>query len=94
MKLSPEVCSTHSQDGAIALDLHAGRMFRLNFVGSRIVELLRSEHTETQIVEIIRSEFSVPTATAAADVREFLQELEKHHLLVTGSEAKTDPFCR
>jgi hypothetical protein len=40
-RVSDSVRSTHGQDGAIVLDIRQGQMFNLNFVGSRILELLK-----------------------------------------------------
>ena len=42
------VRSTHGQDGAIVLDVRQGQMFNLNFVGSRILELLKAGSTESR----------------------------------------------
>ena len=81
MNLSEYVRSTHSQDGAIALDIREGKMFRMNLVGSRIVELLRTALSESEIVERLALEFAAERATVAADVREFLEQLRQHHLL-------------
>ncbi len=81
MKLSAQLRSTHNQDGAIVLDILHGEMFRLNFVGSRMLELLKQGRTETQIVDELSKEFGAPQETVATDLREFLAHLEKHHLL-------------
>jgi hypothetical protein len=75
------VRSTHNQDGAIVLDVRQGQMFNLNFVGSRILELLRSGSTESAIVDEISREFGVIRDLAENDVREFLQSLKKCHLV-------------
>ena len=40
-RLSEQVRSTHNQDGAVVLDILHGQMFRLNLVGSRMLELLK-----------------------------------------------------
>ena len=81
MKLADELRSTHNQDGAIALDIRAGLMFRMNPVGSRIFELLRSGKSEPEIVEFVTQEFSAERSTVADDVREFLARLEQHRLV-------------
>jgi hypothetical protein len=47
------VRSTHSQDGAIVLDIRQGQMFNLNFVGSRILELLKNGTAQPDIVDEI-----------------------------------------
>lgn len=75
------VRSTHSQDGAVVLDIRHGLMFNLNFVGSRILELLEQGHPESQIAEKVSREFGVAREIAEADVREFLDSLQKHRLV-------------
>lgn len=80
-RVSDTVRSTHSQDGAIVLNVRQGQMFNLNFVGSRILELLKSGYTESGIVDEIGREFGVSRDLAENDVREFLQTLKKCHLV-------------
>jgi len=81
VRVAKNVRSTHSQDGGIVLDVLHGQMFRLNFVGSRILDLLKQGSAEPQIAEQLAREFGIERATAEADVREFVETLEKHHLL-------------
>jgi Coenzyme PQQ synthesis protein D (PqqD) len=80
-RLSDTVRSTHNQDGAVVLDIRQGQMFNVNFVGSRILELLKSGSTETAIVDQISREFGVSRDLAENDVQEFLQGLEQSHLV-------------
>src|SRR5208282_5671012 len=75
--LSETVRSTHNQDGAIVLDVRQGQMFSLNFVGSRILELLKSGTNDSEIVDEIVREFGVGRDLAENDVREFLENLKK-----------------
>jgi hypothetical protein len=81
MKLSEYVRSTHSQDGAVVLDVLHGHMFRLNLVGSRMLELLKQGHMEKEIAEQLSQEFGVEREIVASDLKEFLAHLEKHRLL-------------
>jgi hypothetical protein len=81
MKLSAQTRSTHNQDGAIVLDILHGHIFRANIVGSRILELLRRNHTEEQIAEELSREFRVSRETLVADLAEFLALLKKHRLI-------------
>jgi hypothetical protein len=81
VKLSAQVRSTHNRDGAVILNILHGEMFRLNFVGSRMLELLKLGRTETQIADELSLEFSAARETVATDLREFLEHLQKHHLL-------------
>ena len=80
-RVSNTVRSTHNQDGAIVLDVRQGQMFNVNFVGSRILELLKSSSTESAIVDEISQEFNVSRDLAENDVREFLQTLKTCRLV-------------
>jgi hypothetical protein len=80
-RVSDAVRSTHNQDGAIVLDVRQGQMFNLNFVGSRILELLKSGSAESAIVDEISREFGISRDLAENDVREFLRTLKKCHLV-------------
>jgi coenzyme PQQ synthesis protein D (PqqD) len=84
VKLSGQIRSTHNQDGAVVLDILHGQMYRLNFVGSRMLELLKQGCPEAQITDEISQAFGVPRETVATDLREFLAHLEKHHLIEFG----------
>jgi Coenzyme PQQ synthesis protein D (PqqD) len=81
VKLSEHVRSTHNPDGAVVLDILHGEMYRLNFVGSRMLELLKQGYTNLQIADAVSREFGVARETVTADLEEFLQHLEKHKLL-------------
>jgi Coenzyme PQQ synthesis protein D (PqqD) len=81
VRIADNIRSTHSQDGGIVLDILHGQMFHLNFVGSRILELLKQGSVEHQIAEQLVRDFGIDRATAEADVREFIEMLEKYHLL-------------
>jgi hypothetical protein len=79
--VSEGIRSTHGQDGAIVLDIRQGQMFNLNFVGSRILELLETGAIESAIVDEISQKFEVSRDVAESDVREFIESLKQHHLL-------------
>jgi Coenzyme PQQ synthesis protein D (PqqD) len=81
MRLADNVRSTHSQDGGIVLDVLHGHMFRLNLVGSTILELLKQGCAEPEIAERLSREFGIERVTAETDVDEFINTLEKHRLL-------------
>jgi Coenzyme PQQ synthesis protein D (PqqD) len=80
-KASEGVLATHGQDGAIVLDIQQGQMFNLNLVGSRVLEVLKSGASESQIVDVISREFDVSRSVAENDVREFIETLKKHRLV-------------
>ena len=81
MKITAAVRNIQNQDGGIVLDIRQGQMFRLNLVGSRILSLLQAGIDEPHIVVHISREFSTSIDTVRADVREFLDALEKRELL-------------
>lgn len=81
-RVSEGVRSTHGQDGAIVLDIRQGQMFNLNCVGSRILELLESGSQEPDIVNVISHEFNAARGEVENDVREFIEALRKHKLVL------------
>jgi hypothetical protein len=83
VRVSEHVRKTHSPDGGIVLDVMHGRMFGLNLVGSKILELLEQQSSPTLIAQEIARKFGVSAEIAEQDVREFLETLEKHHLIET-----------
>lgn len=80
-RVSSTVRSTHNEDGAIVLDIRQGQMFNLNFVGSRILELLKNGTAESAIVDRISQEFDVSRDIAKQDVRELIEALKEHELV-------------
>lgn len=85
-KISNGVRSTHGQDGAIVLDVQQGQMFNLNLVGSKILELLESGSTESDIVSVIVREFNVNREIVEKDVREFMDLLKEHRLIADSQQ--------
>jgi hypothetical protein len=84
LKLSTHVRSTHNQDGGVVLDIRQGQMFRLNLVGSRMLELLKEGRSETQIADEISHQFAISREMVETDLKEFLAHLEKHRLVEYG----------
>jgi hypothetical protein len=84
-KVSDSVRSTHSQDGAIVLDVQQGHMFNLNLVGSRILELLESGSSAEQVAEVVAREFNGDIEMVKRDLVEFLEVLETYKLVDTRS---------
>jgi hypothetical protein len=80
-RVSGGVRSAHGQDGAIVLDVQQGKMFNLNRVGSRILELIESGSDEPEIVNLISQEFSTSREVVENDVREFIESLRTHKLV-------------
>jgi hypothetical protein len=80
-RVSESIRSAHGQDGAVVLDIRQGQMFNLNFVGSRILELLKAGSTELEIIREIGQEFSISPDHARSDLLEFLKTLEQHQLI-------------
>jgi hypothetical protein len=76
-KVSDSIRSTHGQDGAIVLDIAQGKIYRLNRVGSRVLESLESGASETEIADRISREFGVTQDIAECDTREFIQQLQR-----------------
>ena len=80
-KVSDTVRSTHSQDGAVVLDIRQGEMFNLNPVGSRILELLKSGSSVAEVVDEISLKFNADRTVVECDVQEFVASLQEHRLI-------------
>ena len=81
MTLSEHIRFTHNLDGAVVLDIFHGQMFRLNLVGSRMLELLKQGRSEQEIAEQLSQEFGVGREVVTVDFKEFVAHLAKHNLL-------------
>lgn len=80
-RVSDTLRATHSQDGAILLDVQQDRIFNLNLVGSKILELIKIGAAESDIVNVISHEFNTSREVVENDLCEFIQSLRKHKLV-------------
>jgi hypothetical protein len=90
LKLSEQLRSTHNQDGAIVLDIAQGKLFGLNPMASKILELLRAGLSEDQVKTELSRAFRVDIEIVERDVDEFLFELKKHRLITVASDAANE----
>jgi predicted flavoprotein YhiN len=81
MRLSENLRTVTNADGGVVLDVHQGKMFRLNTTAATILELLARGCTEDRIVAEISQHCDVSNADASADVHTFLATLKNHNLL-------------
>jgi hypothetical protein len=75
------VRSASTADGKILLDTRDGRIFSLNIIGSKILELLEQGLNEQRIAERISSDCAGNIATIRTDVHEFIEALQKHRIV-------------
>jgi Coenzyme PQQ synthesis protein D (PqqD) len=80
-QVSNTVRRTKTEDGGVLLDIHHGRMFCLNVVGSRILDLLEKGFDTTQIAAEVSDAYAIDIETVRADVRDFVEVLNRHHIL-------------
>lgn len=81
LRLSDTIRQTQTQDGGILLDIHHGQMFCLNLVGAKILELTQRGYDESRIADEISRDYGASREVVRADVIEFIQTLEKNHIL-------------
>jgi hypothetical protein len=79
--LADSIRRTSNADGGIVLDLRRGSMFRVNPLGSRILDLLERGEPLPRIAEQISAEFGVALEVVQADLKEFLDSLDRHGVL-------------
>lgn len=66
------------------MDLRRGTMFRVNPIGSRILDLLDRGASLPQVVEQISADSGVAVNVVEADIQHFLDSLAVHGVLGTG----------
>lgn len=79
--LANNIRRVSSADGGIVLDVRRGTMFRLNPLGSRVLDLLDKGESLPRISDQISAEFGVALDVVQTDLREFLDSLGLHGLL-------------
>jgi hypothetical protein len=79
---SETIRSAQSQDGAVLLDVHHGRMFSINPMGSKILDLIKEGRDEAQIADEIVHTYGIAIETARTDVHEFLGALCAHRIVI------------
>ena len=84
MKISEHIRSNRNEDGSVVLDVLRGKMYGLNPVASRILELLGQGLDETQVKAELSRQFSVDLDTIDKDVDEFLLKLAALEVIVFG----------
>ena len=80
-RISDTIRRTETVDGGILLDVLHGQMFCLNIVGSKILELMQKGYDESRIADEISRSFGASKEVVSADVRDFIENLHKHHIL-------------
>jgi hypothetical protein len=81
LTISKTIRRTRTPDGGILLDVERGKMFCLNMVGSEILELLGTGFDEAQIAAQLSASYGRDLGTVRADVHDFVEALNLHHIL-------------
>ena len=81
LRVPEHVRKTNCPEGGIVLDLKRGRMFTLDPVAARILDLLDCHHSTLDIAKALSRESGVSLEVTKNDIAEFLVQLEKHHLV-------------
>ena len=80
-RISHTIRRTETADGGILLDVHHGQMFCLNIIGAKILELMQRGYDEFRIADEISRDYGASKEVVRADVIEFIETLQKHHIL-------------
>lgn len=76
-QISRTVRRTETEDGGVLLDVHHGKIFCLNVVGSKILDLLEKGFGTAEIVRELSAAYAMDIETVGADVREFIKALQE-----------------
>ncbi len=68
-------------DGGVVMDLRRGTMFRVNPLGTKVLDLLDLGNSPAEIAEKLSAEFNVAFNDVNADVEEFIESLKIHGVL-------------
>jgi hypothetical protein len=79
--LVDSIRTVSNTDGGIVLDLRRGAMFRVNPLGSRVLDLLAGGKSSLEIAEQISAEFEIALDRAQVDIAEFFSSLEAYGVL-------------
>jgi hypothetical protein len=96
-KISPGVRTTANGDGAVLLDIDAGMCYSLNPVGTKIwaaVESGQGQSTCGDVLDALAPEFTIPREQLAADIDNYLRELEQKRLIIPDSNADLSKVSR
>jgi hypothetical protein len=76
--LAKDIRRVSSPDGTVVLHLRRGTMFRVNLLGSKVLDLLDRDTSVRQIAELLSVEFGVALDIVEADVKGFMESLRLH----------------
>ena len=79
--LNPKIAARVVNGEALILTPHDSVLHTLNPVATRIWELMRDHGTVQAVVDAVVAEFDVDAATAEADLRELLKDLQAKQIL-------------
>ena len=79
--ISSEVLSQEVNGETVLLDLEGESYFGLNEVGTRIWQLLNSEHTVSEMLSILSDEYDVDHVQLENDIESLLADLGNANLV-------------
>ena len=80
-QISDTVRRTKTEDGGVLLDIHHGRIYCLNVVGSKILDLLEKGLDTVQIAAGLSDAYAMDIETVSNDVLDFIRTLQEHNVL-------------
>ncbi|TQL69964.1 coenzyme PQQ synthesis protein D (PqqD) [Nocardioides albertanoniae] len=87
MKLDSQRITWREIDGELViLDLAASTYLTTNETGTALLKELVEERSTEELVEVLMSAFDVTSETAVADVRAFVEDLDRNGLLAQASQ--------
>jgi len=75
------VLMTDMDGEKVLMSMETGKFVELNATGREIWELLDGKRQLSEIVELLRSSFNVPSKECAADVLAFIRDLRAANLI-------------
>ena len=80
-RIPDNVISQSVANETVLLDLDQGAYFGLDAIGTRMVELLRTQPDHAAVVEVLAGEYDAPRPTLRRDLEALIQRLEESGLI-------------
>jgi len=69
-------------DNTLVFIYDSGKFFKLNSMGSQIMQLIINKKTSVEIIKILANDYDAPTSKIEKDVHKFLDEMIRNKILL------------
>jgi hypothetical protein len=82
VKRNDDIFTGIIDDEMVAMSIENGKYYQLNKTGSRILELLDTSRSISELCEAMQGNYTVDGSVCREDILEFMQEMAKLKLII------------